>query len=166
MAAKCEGSHPAWPMARRVQYLLLVASLLSSPALAETPPPPAEESMTPAEKVVTLPRVEVTASQIREIDVALKRLDKQIARETKRLEKTQADEVLNSEKVSRAAALFGGKSAAQRASVTAVRLQSLEKERSLLESLKVPQPERERKLIEKEIEAQRAYRRELDYILR
>lgn len=153
-------------MARRVQYLLLVASLLSSPALAETPPPPAEESMTPAEKVVTLPRVEVTASQIREIDVALKRLDKQIARETKRLEKTQADEVLNSEKVSRAAALFGGKSAAQRASVTAVRLQSLEKERSLLESLKVPQPERERKLIEKEIEAQRAYRRELDYILR
>ena len=153
-------------MARRVQYLLLVVSLLSSPALAETPPPPAEESKSPAEKVVTLPRVEVTASQIREIDVALKRLDKQIARETKRLEKTQADEVLNSEKVSRAAALFGGKSAAQRASVTAVRLQSLEKERSLLESLKVPQPERERKLVEKEIEAQRAYRRELDHILR
>lgn len=117
-------------------------------------------------KVITLPKVEVTAGRIREIDLALKRLDKQIARETRRLEKTQADEVLNSEKVSRAAALFGGKSAAQRTSVTAVRLQSLEKERLLLESLKVPQPEKERLLVEKEIEAQRAYRRELDHILR
>ncbi len=117
-------------------------------------------------KVITLPKVEVTAGRIREIDMALKRLDKQISRETKRLEKTQADEVLNSDKVSRAAALFGGKSTAQRTSVTAVRLQSLEKERMLLESLKVPQPEKERLLVEKEIEAQRTYRRELDHILR
>lgn len=146
-------------MSRHVHLLAVLVGLLPLPALAD-------ETKPPDEKVVTLPKVEVTASQIREIDVALKRLDKQIARETKRLEKTQADEVLNSEKVSRAVALFGGKSAAQRASVTAVRLQSLEKERTLLESLKVPQPEKERKLVEKEIEAQRAYRRELDHILR
>lgn len=149
-------------MPRLIHATAFLAGVLALTAFADTPAPPAVLD----EKVVTLPKVEVTASQIREIDVALKRLDKQIARETRRLEKTQADEVLNSEKVSRAAALFGGKSAAQRASVTAVRLQSLEKERTLLESLKVPQPEKERKLVEKEIEAQRAYRRELDHTLR
>jgi len=153
-------------MPRHAQTTALLACLLSLAATADTAPAPATEANTSEEKVITLPKVEVTASQIRAIDVAIKRLDKQIARETKRLEKTQADEVLNSEKVARAAALFGGKSVAQRASVTAVRLHSLEKERTLLESLKVPQPEKERKLVEKEIEAQRAYRRELDHILR
>ena len=153
-------------MSRHACLAALLASHLSLTALADTVPAPATEAKPGPEKIVTLPKVEVTASQIREIDVALKRLDKQIAREAKRLEKTQADEVLNSEKVSRAAALFGGKSSVQRASVTAVRLQSFEKERVLLESLKVPQPEKERKLVEKEIEAQRAYRRELDHILR
>jgi hypothetical protein len=141
-------------------------ALFAATAVAADPGAAAPDKPANEEKVISLPKVEVTASKIREIDLALKRLDKQIAREAKRLEKTQADEVLNSEKASRAAALFGGKSAAQRASVTAVRLQSLEKERGLLESLKVPQPEKERKLVEKEIEAQRAYRRELDHILR
>lgn len=147
------------------RLLLLAGSLFLAGARVGAADAAAAKGDDPS-KVITLPKVEVTAGRIREIDLALKRLDKQITRETKRLEKTQADEVLNSEKVSRAAALFGGKSAAQRASVTAVRLQSMEKERLLLESLKVPQPEKERLLVEKEIEAQRAYRRELDHILR
>ncbi len=117
-------------------------------------------------ETVKMPVFEVSATRLREIDVTIKRLEKQISREKKSLEKSNLDETLNSEKVSKAAAIFGGKSTVQRASVAAVRIESMEKELQLLETLRTPLTKSDRALIEQLVEDQRAYRRSLDEALR
>ena len=108
----------------------------------------------------------VNASRLREIDSTIKHLEKLITRENKLIEKSAVDDTLNSEKVSRGAALFGGKSSLQRASVAAVRVASMEKEIALLEGLRDPLTAEDRALMEKLIQDQRTYRRDLDITLR
>jgi hypothetical protein len=136
---------------------------------------PAEKSAAPAAdksalktegEKVTLPVFTVNAERLREIDVTIKRLEKQVAREKKQLEKSNLDETLNGEKISKAAALFGGKSTVQRASVAAVRIESMEKELQLLETLRTPLTKADRAMIEQLVEEQRTYRRNLDEALR
>ncbi len=133
-------------------------------------PAPADAKATDAKategETVKMPVFEVSATRLREIDVTIKRLEKQISREKKSLEKSNLDETLNSEKVSKAAAIFGGKSTVQRASVAAVRIESMEKELQLLETLRTPLTKSDRALIEQLVEDQRAYRRSLDEALR
>lgn len=154
----------------------ITAALFSADEKKEPAPPPATA---PAESksepksdlktegpVVVMPKLEVTASRLREIDVTIKKLEKQISREKKKLEKSQLDEALNSEKITRAAAILGGKSTTQRASVSAVRIESMSKELGLLETLRTPLTREDRALIEQLIEDQRKYRRELDEALR
>lgn len=113
-----------------------------------------------------LPKFEVSAPRLREIDKTIKRLEKLIGREKKLLEKSAVDDTLNGEKISKAAALFGGKSTAQRASVAAVRIQSMEKEISILENIRTPMTASDRALAEKLVEDERTYRRNLDITLR
>ena len=115
---------------------------------------------------IALPKFEISASRVREIDATIKHLEKLIGREKRLLEKSAADETLNNEKISRSAALFGGKSNVQRASVAAVRLESMEKEIALLDTLRTPLTAIDRALIEKLVQDQRTYRRELDITLR
>jgi hypothetical protein len=117
-------------------------------------------------ETVKMPVFTVTGQRLREIDVTIKRLEKQISREKKQLEKSNLDETLNSEKVSKAASIFGGKSTVQRASVAAVRIESMEKELQLLETLRTPLTKDDRAMIEKLVEDQRTYRRGLDEALR
>jgi hypothetical protein len=148
----------------------------ASARAAETNPPkpaaapksaPASASAVKTEgPTVVLPKVEVSASRLREIDLTIRKLEKLIARESKLLEKSAVDDTLNNEKVSRAAALFGGKSTVQRASVAAVRIESMQKEISLLETLRTPLTAADRALMEKLVADQRTYRRELDIALR
>jgi len=117
-------------------------------------------------EIVKMPVFAVNAQRLREIDVTIKKLEKQIKSEQKLLEKSNLDETLNSEKVSKAAAIFGGKSTVQRASVAAVRVESMEKELQLLETLRTPLTKDDRAMIEKLVEDQRTYRRSLDEALR
>lgn len=117
-------------------------------------------------ETVKMPVFTVSAERMREIDHTIKGLEKQISREKKQLEKSNLDETLNSEKVAKAAAIFGGKSTAQRASVAAVRIDSMEKELQLLETLRTPLTKSDRALIEQLVEDQRTYRRNLDDALR
>ncbi|MBI2512862.1 MAG: hypothetical protein HYV96_12860 [Opitutae bacterium] len=117
-------------------------------------------------ETVKMPVFTVTGQRLREIDVTIKKLEKQISREKKQLEKSNLDETLNSEKVSKAASIFGGKSTVQRASVAAVRIESMEKELQLLETLRTPLTKDDRAMIEKLVEDQRTYRRSLDEALR
>jgi hypothetical protein len=135
-----------------------------------TPAPatPAAAPLSPAagEKAVTLPVFQVSGSRLREIDLKIKKLEKQIEREKTILEKSALDDTLNNESASKAAALFGGKSNVQRDSVAAVRVESMEKELSLLETLRTPLTNADRALIEKLIDDQRTYRRNLDEALR
>lgn len=166
-------------MALSLRFLASCAAILlvtASARAAETNPPkpvataksaPAPASAHPTEgPAVVLPKVEVSASRLREIDLTIKKLEKLITRESKLLEKSTVDDTLNNEKISRAAALFGGKSTVQRASVAAVRIESMQKEISLLETLRTPLTAADRVLMEKLVADQRTYRRELDIALR
>lgn len=148
---------------------LAAATALAAAALGgAAEPPPAAPAPAPAETAgtVRLPVFEVSASRLREIDVTIQRLEKQIIRERRRLERTSLDETLNGAQVARAAALLGGKSTDQRASVVAVRLASLERELNLLETLRAPLTAADRALVESQVEEQRRTRRELDLLLR
>ncbi len=129
-------------------------------------PAPAPGVALTADQTVKLPVFPVSASRLREIDLRIKKLTKQIEREKTALEKSSLDDTLNDEKISKTAALFGGKSTTQRDSVTAVRIESLEKELDLLDKLRTPLTQGDRALIEKLIEDQLAYRRGLDDLLR
>lgn len=149
-------------------------SLPAPPAVDDIPPPNAEPKPTaptaaptsPPNEVVTLPAVQVTKSRIREIDLTLKRIDKQISRERKKLKSGETDRVLNHDQVAKATALFGGKSTAQRESVAAERVRLLETERDLLEQMKAPMMRDDFLLVEKQVELLRTARRELDLVYR
>lgn len=154
---------------------ILTASAIILVAAADVPaaePAPAKTAPAPASAIhtegptVELPKFEVSAPRLREIDKKIKRLEKEVSREKKLLERSALDDTLNNDSISRAAALFGGKSAVQRASVAAVRIGSIEKEISLLETLRTPLTASDRALAEKLVEDQRTYRRELDIALR
>lgn len=150
----------------------------SAPQAAEKPAAPTEPAKPAAAdpknaaglktegETVKMPVFTVTGQRLREIDVTIKKLEKQISREKKQLEKSNLDEALNSEKVAKAASIFGGKSTMQRASVAAVRIESMEKELQLLETLRTPLTKDDRAMIERLVEDQRTYRRNLDDALR
>ena len=137
----------------------------AEPAAKTAPAAPAAKpgETTPADKeVLALPKVEVTSARIKAIDAELKKIDRQIAREKRNLKSTNLDQTLNSDKASKAAAIFGGNSASHMVAVAATRVNLLESERAMLERLKFPRTEEDQALIEKEIENLRETRRNLD----
>jgi len=131
----------------------------AAPAKKETPPAPPTVG-----PVVVMPEFQVTGGRLREIDNRIKRVEKQIVREKKKLAKNPVNETINSDKLAKAAMVFGGNSASHLAALAAARVASLEKELSMLETLRTPLTAEQRQLLEQEIEAQRVYRRELDQV--
>ncbi len=159
------------PLPRRLLVLiaastavLLPAAEPAKPAEAPKPAEPAKsDALTPADQeVLKLPKVEVTSARVKAIDAELKKIDKQIAREKKNIKGTDLDKSLNSDKLSKSAAVFGGNSASHMEAVAATRVALLENERSMLERLKFPRTEEDRALIEKELVNIRETRRNLD----
>jgi hypothetical protein len=149
--------------------LLLRAAEPAKPAEQPKPAEPAKaepaksDALTPEDKeVLKLPKIEVTSARVKAIDAELKKIDKQIAREKKNMKSTDLDKSINSDKASKAAAIFGGNSASHMEAVAATRVALLENEREMLERLKFPRTEEDRALIEKELENIRKTRRELD----
>jgi len=147
---------------------VILSPILALPALAQQADDakPEEPKESVAEEIITLPVVEITRSRIRQIDVEIKRLDKAIKRERKQLTSTNLDQALNDPTVSKAAALFGGKSTVQRESVAAERVYLMETEKDLLEKQKVPMTQLELDLVRRQVEDLRTRRRELDITLR
>ena len=135
----------------------MLAAESGAAAPAKTPATPA-----PVGPIIDLPTVKVQEKRIKVIDAELKKLDKQIAREKKQMKSTDLDKSLNSDKLSNAAALFGGNSASHMAAVATTRVALLEQERTLLERLKFPRTEKDQALVEKELENIRTTRRNLD----
>ncbi len=111
---------------------------------------------------MVLPKLEVTAQRAKEIDRELKRVDKMIAREKKKIKSTDLDKTLNNEKLARAAAIFGGNSAQHLSAVAATHVMLLEQERMVLEAMKRPATLDERKLMQAELDQLRLTRRNLD----
>lgn len=116
----------------------------------------------PKEEVLQLPKLQITAQRAKAIDRELRRVDKMIAREKKKIRPTELDRTLNNEKLAHAAAIFGGNSADHLSAVAASRVMLLEQERMVLEAMKRPATIDERKMMEAEIEQLRITRRNLD----
>lgn len=142
-------------------YALLLAFLAATIGglAADTAPPPPTK---PIDAPVVLPKFEVTAQRGRQIDREIARVDKLIARASKQIKSTDLDKTLNNEKLTRAAAIFGGNSADHLSAVAASRVMLLEQERMVLEAMRRPATLEERNLMAAEIEQLRIARRNLD----
>ena len=145
------------------------------PAVAIPLAPTATPATTPAdgtapkpapEEVTTLPSMEVRNSRITELDLQIRKLEKDIAREQKKAKSTDLDKGLNDGKAARKFSLFGGKSSEQRESVAAERVSLMEAERDILEVMKQNKTPAELALLQKQIDDLRAVRRNLDLELR
>lgn len=110
--------------------------------------------------------MQVTAQRIKKLDKEIKRLDKMISRESRNIKTTDLDKALNKESVAKAAAIFGGNSADHLAAVAASRVALLERERTILESMKRPLSLEDLKLLEIELEQTRENRRSLDDVVK
>ncbi len=154
------------PFARHLLLTLCLATGSGLVAAGGKPsaPTPAVQPAAPAasDPVLSLPTLQVRESRIKKIDKDIARLDKQIAREKKKIKSTDLDKTLNNEKLSRAAAIFGGNSAEHLSAVAATRVALLETERSLMEAMKRPGTLEELALLEAEVSQIRVTRRNLD----
>ena len=157
-----------------LRHLQVVLGLLVSPtlraatepAVAPTPAANTTKPATPAtpEPVLVLPTVTVSQSRIRQIDNEIRKLDKLIAREEKKLKSSELDKTLNNSQVATAAALFGGNSAEHLAAVAASRMGLLQTERDVLESMKRPASREALAMMDAELEQLRTTRRNLDNV--
>jgi hypothetical protein len=143
--------------------LLAVALAITPAFLNAADPTPVAPAATPArQEVIELPKIQVTTQRAKSIDKEIKRLDKLIARERKKIKSTDLDKALNNDKVARAAAIFGGNSADHMSAVAASRVMLLEQERDVLEAMKRPATLEELDLFEAQIQELRTTRRNLD----
>lgn len=143
--------------------VLLALSLSISRAAADKPTPVAPSSVHPdAAPVLELPKIQVTVQRSKQIDKEIKRVDKLITREKARVKSTDLDRTLNNDKLSKAAAIFGGNSSEHLSAVAASRVYLLEQERAVLEAMKRPATSAEFKMMEAEVEQLRVSRRDLD----
>jgi hypothetical protein len=129
----------------------------TKPAVPAPATPPA-----PPTPVLVLPTIEVRQSRLHEIDVEIRKLDKLIAREEKKVKSNELDKTLNNTQVANAAALFGGNSAEHLSAVAASRVALLQTERDVLESMKRPATRESLAMMETELAQLRTTRRNLD----
>lgn len=140
------------------------AATAPAPAADNTKGAPAKSAVaTPApDDVIMMPKVEVTKSRVRELDVAIRKLDKQINREKKKLKAGELDKALNNPRITQAAAIFGGNSTAHLEIVAAQRVGLMETERDILDDMKRPKTLVELATLNQALELVRTTRRELD----
>jgi hypothetical protein len=141
----------------------------AAPIAPAAPAEPGTVAPAPAkapEEITTLPSMEVRNSRITEIDLQIRKLEKDIARERKKMKSSDLDVSLNDAKTAKKFSLFGGKSTEQRESVAAERVQLMEAERDILEAMKLPKTKAELALLQKQIDDLRAVRRDLDLATR
>jgi hypothetical protein len=113
-----------------------------------------------------LPGIEVRGTRITEIDIKIRKLEKEIAREKKKTKSSDLDKSLNDPALTKSFSLFGGKSTEQRESVAAERVSLMEGERDLLEAMKTARTKAEVDLLQKKVDDLKAMRRDLDQALR
>ncbi len=142
-----------------------VAPAVAIPPTAATTPADGAPPK-PAEDVTTLPSMEVRNSRITELDLQIRKLEKDITRERKKMKSSDLDQSLNDAKTAKKFSLFGGKTTEQRESVAAERVSLMEAERDILEAMKLNKTRAELALLQKQIDDLRTVRRNLDTELR
>jgi hypothetical protein len=135
-------------------------------AAKQSKPKDAAAEKAKSEPATVLPKVEVNRSRINEIDGKIIEQEKQIAQEKVNTKPTELDKALNNPKVSKALSIFGGESSSQRATVASERVKIMQEERDLLEAMKAAKTKEEKASLQQELDALRAYRRELEKSLR
>ncbi len=131
--------------------------------VANGSPPAAPAAPARDSEVLTLPTIQVTAGRVKELDRAIKKLDKAISREKKNLKASDLDKALNNATLAKTAAIFGGNSAAYLETVAATRVRYMEAERDLLSDMKEPRTLQDLAILQKELDQLRTMQRELDY---
>ena len=131
-----------------------------------TPLPDTRTATPDKAEITTLPEIEVRQTRIYDIDIKIRKLNREIAREQKKVKPTDADAALNNPKASRILSVFGGKSAEQRSAMAAERVYLMEQERELLELMKLPMTAAKLTELEQQADALRSVRRNLDIELR
>lgn len=118
------------------------------------------------EPTMMMPEFTVSSSRISELDIEIKKLNKEIERAKKKLKPSELDESLNSDDAPKVLAIFGGKTAGQRKSVAAERVNLMETERDILEAMKHVRTQKEEAELKEQLNAFKTMRRQLDEVLR
>lgn len=151
----------------RVKANLAEHSQTKVSAAAEEQAPAAETAAEDDADVVTLmPEITVSGSRVTELDIEIKKLDKVIARERKKIKPTELDSNLNSDNAPAALKIFGGQTAGQRQSVAAERVNLMEAERDILEAMKHVRTKKQEEELKTQLNAFKTMRTQLEENLR
>lgn len=142
----------------------------SAPAPAAATPAPAagDTAAAPVEfnPATVLPEVRIRKDRITELDQQLAKQNKEIAREKQNTKPTALDETINSPKLSKAFALFGGQSSEDRSSIAKERVAMMEEEKEIMEAIAQAGTKEEKEQLQKVLDSMRTMRRELEQSLR
>lgn len=119
-----------------------------------------------AEPPTVLPKVEVKKGRITALDQELAKKDEEIAREKKNTRPSEVDKALNDSKIAKPLAIFGGESTQFRQHVSSERVSLMEDEKDLIEAIAHAKTKAEKAELQKQLDALRAERRELEKALR
>jgi hypothetical protein len=119
-----------------------------------------------AEPAAVLPKVEVKKGRITKLDQQLAQEDQEIAREKKNTKISDVDKALNDSKIAKPLAIFGGESSQFRQHVASERVSLMEDEKDLIEAIAHAKTKEEKAELQKQLDALRAERRELEKTLR
>lgn len=139
-----------------------------NPLLATPQPPAPSDSKTDAkaeaqkQPATVMPKVEVRKDRITKLDQQLAKQNQEIAREKKNTKPTEMDKALNDEKIARPLAIFGGESTQYRKQVANQRVSLMEDEKDLMEAIAQAKTKAEKAELQKQLDALRAERRELE----
>ncbi len=139
------------------------ASAANAPAASAGEPAAAKPDADPA---TVLPEVRIRKDRITELDEQLAKQNKEIAREKQKTKPTALDETINSPKLSKAFALFGGQSSEDRSSIARERVAMMEEEKEIMEAISQAETKEEKEQLQKVLDAMRTMRRELEQSLR
>jgi hypothetical protein len=168
-ARKKEKSEPAPAPAATTTAPTPTAAPVTTPKDKAAPATTAkdEKAAAPAkEAAAVLPKVDVRKDRITELDRQLDKQNQEIAREKKNTKPTPLDETLNSPKLSKALALFGGQSSDDRSNVAKERVAMMEEERDMIEAIDQATTKEEKEELQKTLDSMRAMRREFEQALR
>jgi predicted polyphosphate/ATP-dependent NAD kinase len=119
-----------------------------------------------AEPASVLPKVEVKKGRVTKLDQDLAKQDEEIAREKKNTKISDVDKALNDSKLAKPLAIFGGESSQFRQHVASERVSLMEDEKDLIEAIAHAKTKDEKAALQKQLDALRTERRELERALR
>lgn len=132
----------------------------------EAEPKAARSEEADGDPTMLLPEFRVSSSRISELDIEIKKLNKEIERAKKKLKPSELDESLNSDDAPKILSIFGGKTATQRKSIAAERVHLMETERDILEAMKHVRTKKEETELKEQLNTFKTMRRQLDEELR